>query len=298
MACSLAAGCIPVDFDLYGPPVPTYDDSSDITTLSETPTPKCCCPGEPVVEVRPAAGALANGDWPNVVVCRDPEAARPQPPPPSPPTTIAGCHWCHDFPSFYMRRHGLNCSSEPFSWWMRQNRCRNDEMQWWQAKRWCQLSCFTMGAGYDGDRCCPPAPNPPPPAPPPPGEGEWCQHGILDGDTCCDSSCGSCGGKGCASRPGGQFKCCPGGVEMNGKCTEATQVACVVPATSQPPPPSPPPSAPPLSAPPPAATPPATCVDIPGCPHLNDGDCDDGGPGSDYDICDYGTDCSSLGVRG
>ena len=104
-------------------------------------------------------------DDPNVVVCRDPEAAHPQPPPPSPPTTIAGCHWCHDFPSFYMRRHGLKCSSKPFSWWMRQNRCRrNDEMQWWQAKRWCQLSCFAMGAGYDGDRCCPPAPNPPTPA--------------------------------------------------------------------------------------------------------------------------------------
>jgi len=65
--------------------------------------------------------------------------------------------------------------------------------------------------------------------------------------------------------------------------------------TNQPPrapsPPSPPPSPP---KPPPA---PATCVDSPGCPHLNDGDCDDGGPGSDYDICDYGTDCSDCGSR-
>ena len=26
-----------------------------------------------------------------------------------------------------------------------------------------------------------------------------------------------------------------------------------------------------------------------------DGECDDGGPGSDYDACDYGTDCTDCG---
>ena len=59
-------------------------------------------------------------------------------------------------------------------------------------------------------------------------------------------------------------------------------------------------------------TPPAPpmCVDSPSCDYddnfpgagtlgrlLNDGDCDDGGPGSDYDECDYGTDCSDCGPR-
>ena len=33
------------------------------------------------------------------------------------------------------------------------------------------------------------------------------------------------------------------------------------------------------------------------CQHANDGDCDDGGPGSDYDLCDYGTDCNDCGER-
>jgi len=59
-------------------------------------------------------------------------------------------------------------------------------------------------------------------------------------------------------------------------------------ASSSPPPPSP--SPPPLS-------PLGVCVDDPNCPHLNDGDCDDGGPGSDYDICDFGGDCSDCGTR-
>ena len=62
-------------------------------------------------------------------------------------------------------------------------------------------------------------------------------------------------------------------------------------------PPAPPPAASPPPSPPKPPPAPATCVDSPGCPHLNDGDCDDGGPGSDYDICDYGTDCSDCGPR-
>jgi hypothetical protein len=39
------------------------------------------------------------------------------------------------------------------------------------------------------------------------------------------------------------------------------------------------------------------------CPYDGDGECDDGGPGSDtsvcelYDICEYGTDCGDCGVR-
>ena len=34
--------------------------------------------------------------------------------------------------------------------------------------------------------------------------------GILNGDACCDGACGSCGGSGCAGRPGGAANCCVG----------------------------------------------------------------------------------------
>jgi hypothetical protein len=34
------------------------------------------------------------------------------------------------------------------------------------------------------------------------------------------------------------------------------------------------------------------------CPTAHDGECDDGGPGSLYSICDYGTDCGDCGPRG
>ncbi len=33
------------------------------------------------------------------------------------------------------------------------------------------------------------------------------------------------------------------------------------------------------------------------CQDAYDGYCDDGGPGSDFSICTYGTDCSDCGVR-
>ncbi|MBO6940792.1 MAG: hypothetical protein JJ863_37805 [Deltaproteobacteria bacterium] len=33
------------------------------------------------------------------------------------------------------------------------------------------------------------------------------------------------------------------------------------------------------------------------CEYSNDGDCDDGGPGSDYSLCDLGTDCIDCGPR-
>jgi hypothetical protein len=33
------------------------------------------------------------------------------------------------------------------------------------------------------------------------------------------------------------------------------------------------------------------------CKYVADGDCDDGGPGSDYDFCEYGTDCTDCGPR-
>jgi len=34
------------------------------------------------------------------------------------------------------------------------------------------------------------------------------------------------------------------------------------------------------------------------CRFASDSDCDDGGPGSDFDLCDLGTDCDDCGPRG
>ena len=33
------------------------------------------------------------------------------------------------------------------------------------------------------------------------------------------------------------------------------------------------------------------------CSYSNDGDCDDGGPGSDFSLCSLGTDCIDCGPR-
>ena len=33
------------------------------------------------------------------------------------------------------------------------------------------------------------------------------------------------------------------------------------------------------------------------CPFASDGDCDDGGPGADFSLCDLGTDCNDCGTR-
>ncbi len=37
------------------------------------------------------------------------------------------------------------------------------------------------------------------------------------------------------------------------------------------------------------------CTDT--CQFAGDGECDDGGPGADYAVCDYGTDCTDCGAR-
>ena len=66
-----------------------------------------------------------------------------------------------------------------------------------------------------------------------------------------------------------------------------------------PPPPSPPPPPPPTTfpLPPPSPGPPGsgTCVDS--CIYADDGDCDDGGSGAEYSLCDPCTDCGDCGPR-
>lgn len=40
---------------------------------------------------------------------------------------------------------------------------------------------------------------------------------------------------------------------------------------------------------------PGGCSDT--CRHANDDECDDGGPGADFDECSFGTDCGDCGPR-
>ena len=68
---------------------------------------------------------------------------------------------------------------------------------------------------YQFKTVAPPGPAPPsPPSPgptPSPAKAKACAAagGVLDEDNvaCCPSKCGTCGGKGCAKRPGGKLCC-------------------------------------------------------------------------------------------
>ena len=65
-----------------------------------------------------------------------------------------------------------------------------------------------------------PGPGPKPGPAPGPAKAECtAAGGILDHDgvACCAKSCTACGGKGCASLPGGKTNCCRNEVEGNGK---------------------------------------------------------------------------------
>merc|ERR1712038_1863795 len=56
-----------------------------------------------------------------------------------------------------------------------------------------------------------------------------CTAGIRDGKYCCTGSCGTCGGDGCASRPGGFAGCCHGAISASKKtCLAASDVACLI----------------------------------------------------------------------
>jgi len=64
------------------------------------------------------------------------------------------------------------------------------------------------------------------PTPPP----MWCKHGILNKKSthCCPESCGTCGGEGCGSQPGGAGQCCVGHIGNN-TCADDDSVACKLP---------------------------------------------------------------------
>lgn len=56
-----------------------------------------------------------------------------------------------------------------------------------------------------------------------------CSTGIRSGDVCCASSCGSCGGTGCGSRPGGSKKCCTGKIKTAAQaCSGPSDDGCII----------------------------------------------------------------------
>ena len=153
----------------------------------------------------------------------------------------------------------------------------------------------------------PPFPPPPPPSPSPPPPPPSPLPPIGCRESCTYSSDNDCDDGG----PGSEF---------SGHCSLGTDCIDCGPRTESPPP-SPFPSSPP--PPPPSPSPTHTphahdtlagnsrdavmsdgprrrlqgarCIES--CNYAFDGDCDDTGPGAEYDVCQLGTDCTDCGPR-
>jgi hypothetical protein len=55
-----------------------------------------------------------------------------------------------------------------------------------------------------------------------------CSSGIARGNVCCAASCGTCGGTGCSSRPGGTGACCTGAVWQSAPSCTYSGPPCVL----------------------------------------------------------------------
>jgi len=141
---------------------------------------------------------------------------------------------------------------------------------------------------YDPNVPLPPSPSPDPSMPPPPPEAPGVTGGASGRSTCtntCDySGDGDCDDGG----PGSEFTSCVLGSDCADCGGDATNAPRPLP-----PPPSSPPSPPGQGISTPADTGRSTCTNT--CNYHFDGDCDDGGPGSEYTSCDFGTDCADCG---
>jgi len=105
---------------------------------------------------------------------------------------------------------------------------------------WCMNNCLHAGAKYCPPSFCKCGPIPaaaPPPAPPPPADDNkdnaMCVNTGLHKRTssmtvtCCASSCGTCGGHGCAKRNGGNKNCCVTTIKEGGRiCTDGKLPPC------------------------------------------------------------------------
>ena len=151
--------------------------------------------------------------------------------------------------------------------------------------------CINCGPRLRSDAPLPPMP---PPAPP--------QAPVLCAETCIHASDNDCDDGGV----GAEYDACAFGtdcINCGPRLSSDAPMPPLPPRIPSPPvmPPTPPaqplpPSMPP--APPPPPVPPHvphTCIET--CIYAGDGDCDDGGPGAEYSICAYGTDCINCGLR-
>ena len=56
--------------------------------------------------------------------------------------------------------------------------------------------------------------------------------GVELEDVCCPESCGTCGGVGCSSRPGGAYECCTSDIKSLGlKCGDTGAAPCLMDGT-------------------------------------------------------------------
>lgn len=54
-------------------------------------------------------------------------------------------------------------------------------------------------------------------------------HGIEANGACCETQCGSCGGRGCGGRPGGPASCCTSAIlDSNIVCADIGDAPCIV----------------------------------------------------------------------
>jgi hypothetical protein len=82
-----------------------------------------------------------------------------------------------------------------------------------QGRIWSQLSQWRGGGSLEGFETAS-DPN--------------CDSGIVNGNVCCASSCGSCGGSGCGSRPGGAESCCVGTITDAGNSCNNNLPPCLI----------------------------------------------------------------------
>jgi hypothetical protein len=185
-------------------------------------------------------------------------------------------------------------------------------------------NCHCLSYCYLDARCCEATPHPPPPLPLPPPPSVHSTAEYAKCTQCLSSGKGYCSQSKSCQDPGTLSPCAGNGGHSTyiahtylaynnlvGYSKQPLGWTCAEGWAPRPPPPSPspspsppsPPSSPPPPprpppSPPPPPLPPQTCHDR--CTQTawaSDGVCDDGGPGSEYALCTYGTDCTDCGTR-
>ncbi|CAN0462973.1 unnamed protein product, partial [Scytosiphon promiscuus] len=63
--------------------------------------------------------------------------------------------------------------------------------------------------------------------------GAFCSNGIpgveYEDNVCCEAQCGTCGGDGCETRPGGEDACCVGAIRENREtCSTTEDAPCII----------------------------------------------------------------------